>query len=973
MRYLVLIFLLLCITARSQDFSYVHYDARDGLPSKRVYAMCQDRQGFMWFSTDNGICRFDGQNFRTFSTDDGLPDNDIINIFCDDQNRIWLHPYRKDIAFCQHGKIHNRLNDSLLKQLSLSAMLRQVFDDHNGHTWIITDRDISLINPDNSITRISNGSPDELPVYGFADAGKNVWIYLNIKDGTAYHKTVLRKYQNGKAVSESGLDKLIFRNLNHFAGMDHLTGFPVADNEIDLQLKAPVAISRQLKRPNLISVYPLSDSTLMLNKGDGAELYNLISDKTIRYFLKGKTVNRCFRDDEGNIWFSTLDEGVYKLNANAILMLNFADQFGDNPEVYSVTRFNNTILAGLSRSTFASVNRQNYQVNYHSFSPVKTFDRVLEIIPVSENEFICRSDKSFARFTKSLQLSSRFVSPIKSVYINGPYTYSGTFEDTRRWLNNHPEKPEIISKERATAIIEKNDSVYIGTLEELFLLTPSKQLIRMGDRIPAVKDKITALYYAADGVLWVLTYNSGVVAIKDNKLMAHITTRNGLTSNNCHTAFLTDSVLWVGTEKGLNKVMLHKAGFPVTRFTVSDGLPDNVINAVFADSNLVYIGTPSGLSWFDEKNIFSHSRCRIVTENIMADTVQLEPGLASYHLSYRQRNVSFHFRAISLQVAGNIVYTYRLHGLNENWQQTGSETVNFISLPSGSYRFEIYASNRAGISSPVLRIDFTIDQPFWQADWFKALLVAAGIVLIALLFRWQLRRFQRKEREKNQIRQQLFELEQKAKKAQMNPHFIFNCISAIQNFVFTSDVEASNRYISGFAQLIRQTLDNSDKPVVALSEEIRYLQTYLSLEQMRFSGKFSFLIECDPGIYTDYTYLPPMLLQPFIENSIRHGIAYRRDHTGFIRVHFMKTENFLVCTITDNGVGRVKAEQLKSSMHIEFQSKGMSLTQDRLEAIGRFFGKQILLEISDIVDASGEVAGTRVELKFPLELLEKIS
>jgi sensor histidine kinase YesM len=250
------------------------------------------------------------------------------------------------------------------------------------------------------------------------------------------------------------------------------------------------------------------------------------------------------------------------------------------------------------------------------------------------------------------------------------------------------------------------------------------------------------------------------------------------------------------------------------------------------------------------------------------------------------------------------------------------------------------------------------------------LIIAVVILITWLLVARRFRILRKKEQEKMSVQQKLNELEQMALRAQMNPHFIFNCLNSIQNFIITNDLEATNWYLSGFAHLIRQTLDNSEKSTISITNEIKYLERYLELEIMRFGHSFNYSIEVDPCIDTDLVSIPTMILQPYIENSIRHGIRYRENKGGRIDIKFQNSGdgNGFICIIGDNGIGRKKAGELKSKMHVEYQSKGMSLTAERINILNRQLMDPITIEIIDLTDAQNQATGTRIILRFPFSI-----
>ncbi|MBL7724313.1 MAG: histidine kinase [Chitinophagaceae bacterium] len=223
-----------------------------------------------------------------------------------------------------------------------------------------------------------------------------------------------------------------------------------------------------------------------------------------------------------------------------------------------------------------------------------------------------------------------------------------------------------------------------------------------------------------------------------------------------------------------------------------------------------------------------------------------------------------------------------------------------------------------------------------------------------------------KEIETERLKTKMTGLEQKALRAQMNPHFIFNSLNTVQHFIMNKDVEGVNKYLATFAHLVRQTLNNSGQEVIALDDEVKYLETYLSLEKMKSDDRFSYAIEVGETIDQSATFIPGMILQPFVENSIRHGVAYRQNNDGHIRIVISKNGT-LSCRIEDNGVGRKKAGELKTA-GAGFESKGMDITMKRIETINKIYGADIKVQVEDIAGPSGYVEGTKVVVDFPVNM-----
>jgi hypothetical protein len=392
-------------------------------------------------------------------------------------------------------------------------------------------------------------------------------------------------------------------------------------------------------------------------------------------------------------------------------------------------------------------------------------------------------------------------------------------------------------------------------------------------------------------------------------------------------------------------------------------LVSDFINCVYADDSLVYVGTPEGISYFDPDKISQKAPCLLrITDIIVSDRSLLNN--VSFVLPRKQNNIRFEYAGISYRSGGDIAYRYRLSGLDTGWRVTKVNFLNYPILSPGNYTMELQAMNKFGVESEIIRIPFLIEKFWWERVWVRIVAIIAFLVIVGFITNRRIKQVRSREKEKNLLREQVSLLEQMALKAQMNPHFIFNSLNSIQHYVLDKDIVGANKYISGFSRLIRQTLDNSSKSEISIDEEVDYLSQYLELEKIRQADKFSYSINVMPGIlYNGYT-ISPMLLQPFVENSIRHGIRYRSDSDGHIKIDIAEYEEGLRFIIEDNGVGRAVAGEYQSRNPIEYQSKGIALTEQRINLINKNKKEKIEITITDI-NKDGVVAGTKVVMNYP--------
>jgi LytS/YehU family sensor histidine kinase len=265
----------------------------------------------------------------------------------------------------------------------------------------------------------------------------------------------------------------------------------------------------------------------------------------------------------------------------------------------------------------------------------------------------------------------------------------------------------------------------------------------------------------------------------------------------------------------------------------------------------------------------------------------------------------------------------------------------------------------------MLNLRFEVTTPWWQTPWFYAFALSTVIALTWFFVSLRIRQIRKRQMERIRLIERMIESEHVALRAQLNPHFIFNCLSSIQQYIFTRDISSGNKYISSFSRLIRSTLQNSTKAFILLKDEVAYLSGYLALEKLLFEEKMDYHIEVTPELLEGPYLIPPMLIQPFVENSIRHGLRPKMEGKGHIHLSFRKAGDRLEIVVLDNGIGRAQAAKYKPHEHIEYQSKGMSLTADRIRTMNARYKEPVTIDIVDLQDEESKPAGTRVIMEFP--------
>ena len=951
----------LSYSASAQEYSYTHYDISDGLAGSTVYCITQDKDGFIWVGTETGVSRFDGTHFRNYTTIDGLPDVEILEMFSDSKGRVWMAPFQKSICYYYKGKIYNPGNDSLLHNIRLRTNIEHFAEDKDGNILVQEQTALQLIRPNGLVTEIDSIN------------GRPIWNCVAISRSSTGH-FIVQADQQLFNLSEKGfslLSNITFANV--LPGFISINPFGmiwrVTQNYSSIRsFVTGKVVNLPFERIHYrhISFSALDDSLFYSNEFSGAVEYNLHTGRTKR-FLPGKEISRTFRDVTGNLWFTSLGQGLYRLNSDEFKTIRMKEPGMEFSSVSGILKMDGQLLVGDNHNCVFYFSLPDMSLKRRACLTVVSKNRVQYVGHLPKGKLFIASDVGMDECTDEYHQLRYNHLGIKSIFVksNGEVLL-GTFWGVGRFDLKSFRMIDTIWNDRATTVYYCKDTTFIGTLNGLYASAANKPPSYMGEKIPFLQKRISALAESSDGTLWVASYDAGLIGYRDGRVIATISHQQGLTSDICRTILVHDNSLWIGTDKGLNRVRLDQPGYPVAQYTSKDGLGSDIVNSLFADSSSIYVGTPAGLSYFDEAKVDLSEGCRLYLLSLFNSGRERIGDTGHLQLPFTDKHIRLEFAGISYRSVGGITYRYRLLGLDSAWRTTKEAFLEYPTLPSGNYAFQLQATNKFGVSSALLTLPFGVDTPFWQTTWFYGLLLAAFLSLTWLFISLRVAHIRKRENEKERLSQRMMEMEHTALQAQMNPHFIFNCLNSIQQYIFDQDIFAANKYISGFAKLIRATLQNSSKPFISLPDEISYLSGYLSLEKLRFKEKMDYSIEVDQEINDETYIIPPMLIQPYVENSMRHGLRHKAEGKGFITIKFRKAGDRLFVTVEDNGIGRKKAGSFKTREHIEYQSKGMSLTADRIRMMNAKYNDSILIDVIDLEDDTGRSTGTRVIMELPL-------
>ncbi|MEM1218300.1 MAG: histidine kinase [Bacteroidota bacterium] len=929
---------------QNQELYLRHYTLSDGLPSSEVHDILEDKEGYIWLSTDHGLARFDGHQFQVYTNNEGLWDNTVFDLREDEQGRIWFACYSGGLGYVEHGKVYpHPANDSLLQ------LLGDQYIDH-------------FLPLPNGNVRFTVGLSNILipQVYELSLEGA---IHIVPSQGR-FLKDQLREVRNVPAYSSvhQYLQRENFfweEKRNYLEVDDQYTVFGTRQDAYFLDHQNQILDSFPDQILNL--VFAKEPSGAVWLAGYGARRYppGKLGGNEYQEILSNQSVTDIHTDQFGNTWFSTLEDGVFMLPCTNIKTLELGNPL--------VTRKVTTLGLWRNQLWIGTYNGQLF-----SWSEAMSLRQYKTNTIASMNDLESLSDTSLLVTNKALWSGNSFVGiPFdqkinsKSLSLNseGVVAYGGM----HGWGTFQLEGTEVIplhvsyNLSRVFSLeFQGTDSLWIGSDDGLFLSIDST-VQDLSLVFPATKIRITDIQPLSDGSVLVGTKGEGVLWLNPHTGAFRTIEKPLINSNfiKC-LAVSPDGDLWIGSNRGVNWFSdFQNLGLesPMSLSSAEGLRSEEILDMEFFEG-AVWFATSRGLCLLDDRvqePALSTPQLHILGVELQDSLRSIGPDLK---FSHTQTDLTFHFIGLFYQSPERVNYQFRLLGYDDDWQTTQNRQAAYTNLPPGNYTFEVQTLDpfRANPST-AKAASFTILPHFTQTLWFKVL---CWIVLFGSIWgAWSI--WYRRQKKKNQLREQVLRSEQKALRAQINPHFVFNAMNSIQLFISENDQHNALTYLSRFSRLIRRILEHSKRSWISLEEEIEGLKAYLELEKLRFGEKFQFQIDVASDLVSFDLLVPSMAIQPFLENAIWHGLMPSAN-IGILKMNFQREGGYLVCRIRDNGIGRAAAAKIpRKKKHAPM---GVKNVEERLELMNDISNTSMYLEIIDHTGEHGEAEGTEVILYF---------
>ncbi|WP_246109098.1 sensor histidine kinase [Seonamhaeicola algicola] len=934
------------------------------LPDVEFYDIIEDHQHYIWLAADKGLFRYNGTTYERFSHPE-QKSNSLFQLILDKKNRLWCINIYGQIFYVENDKLKLFYDASKLVNGQLAP-----YEINNEHITLFTVTGIYIIDLQTKEVNklfggmcIGNSKINEIN-YTFAISFENnlerhrIYKFNKKKSTKIFEITSLKRIQSPKLFA---FNNVVFFTHKSLKGNVLYAINP--KNNIFTKLKTP----KQIYNETIYGLLNIENNYWFLTSS-GVFIYGFENEIFTfkEQLFKTESITDVQVDFNKNYWFTTLDNGVFvspNLNIRRVELLNL-----DSKITASVALQNNQFVLGTNDGKLLFYNHnqliKTLQLPGKKIIGKLFFDAQNDKLIVSIN-----ASESFVvnpKNDKILDVNNRFSVAKTFSKIDNNTMFYGNYRQGIVYKNpfNNP-KQQILKESRVKASVVSNNHLFVSYIDGLYKY--NTQTFNAEEITFNAKSLLVNTLTKTNGTVWVATQHNGLLKYENNTLKpSGINLPENLQINAIHADGL---VLWISTDAGL--FQYHTKTHQLKLLSAQDGL-NTAVNDFLILKNQIIVSLPKAFYALPKSDAlfkdFKTAKVRVEAVKINdRDTLVA----TNYKLPHHLNKIDMSFNSNGFQSNQHVSYQYRVKEIDTSWQNIPLNThfVTFNSLSSGTYTFELKAQNlsakEAVFAAP---ISFVITKPFWETYWFYGLVIATIIGLVWLYFRWRLQQKEAQriaEVDKILIDKKITNLRLENLRSQMNPHFIFNALNSIQDYIISNEKELASSYLVKFSRLIRMYLDYSQQNEITLEEELNALKLYLELEKVRFEDELEYTISVDNQLKTKQIKVPSLFIQPYVENALKHGLLHKlNDRKLHIEAKIIQ-QNKLEITVEDNGIGRAQSEKLKrpNQQHKPFATKA---NEERVHLYKNKLKRDIAITTNDLYDENDVAAGTKVVITMPI-------
>jgi ligand-binding sensor domain-containing protein len=999
---------------------------RSGLPFNTMSSIVQDKQGFIWIGSADGLARYDGYSFITIPRQKGESAGVVLSpvtaLAVDKSGLLWIG---------QLGGLMSRLNP-ITEEITTFKLpdgedktIQTIFCDSKGVVWCFMAHaglyrfdgksEFKFVSALNNFPQNASAPP---LAYNSATSfyeGKDYTFWVTSSNGLYQFDPSTSTFKHHSPLSSDFNIPTPTHQLlpEGDQGVWCSTyGLGLMYYDIDKRKYQSYQYQKGPVGTNNI-IYGIANKTedelWIATSGNGLGVFNKRTRKFSFYHEgslegNGPVCTSMLIDKLGTVW-ALSDKGLMKwyTSENHFLFNKLKVTRTDNHDYYGVSdvfedKATGRKIIGTSYAdglhVFDSVGRETI-IPFDVHPAAEPFLIVTDLMRTRDGRILMTSRDYLYELTSNNKLikisgpNSTLPADKPAYFIRMSQAANGDiwiassrnglihFDATlKKWERLHTKNTPAFTDDRITRLgWDKQKSLWVAhhrTGVSRFDPNENKWAHfkhAEGDSTSLVSNLLSDMIVTLSGDVWIATLEGLSRYHEPSNSFINYTTQRGLPSQTIYDIASDDeNNIWAMGNKGL--MMIPSGDGQIQQYGYEQGLEG--VYAAFlvrrGTEGKMYACTYRGYFTFHPATILKHKReaSSIIITDVKKENASVAPALLkkTIPLNFDDNSITIEFAALNF-LGNQNVYRYKMMGLNQEWRETTNHSVTYSSLPPGNYIFEVAL---AGGMAYATALKIEVATPVWRQLWFRLLMVAIGLSGIFLVYKIRTQQIRKEEKLKAQFKQQLAEAETKALKAQMSPHFIFNSLNSINRYIIKAEPEKASLYLTKFSKLIRLILDNSNLKVISLEQELIALKLYIELEALRFNEKFTYSLTVNPELSPMSIGVPPMIIQPFIENAIWHGLLHK-ETPGHLDVSLERFGSGLKCTITDDGVGRKRAAELRSKTVNKEKSYGMQITRDRLNMLNGGGGVSNV-EIIDLMDDVGNAQGTKVIVKIMAAELE---
>lgn len=982
-----LIFSIFQLFSIAQVYNFQYLNSKNGLPQSQAYAICFDNREFAWLGTQGGgIAVYNGESTEYITQENGLISNRIYDlkwidslIFCASKGGVTILntsgtikssiPFKnaEELAQCiisfnktiwvgSNKGLYTLINDKLIPKLAFADLqINSFFIEENDKLWVCSNKGIwqanQPVNRLNSARGLRNENVTSVvandKIWIISTYGSGLWYYdkhkvkrlpnVEILNNTIIHSICVQGNKLWIATMNKGLFML---NLSTNNLTQYTTEQGLSNNHV-----------RTLKTDYWGNLW-------IGTSGGGVSIFNNSPFVTYNKSngLYSNYIYSVLKDKKKNLWVSTQGLGVQKINDTSSVLYNVENGFKSVKSRAIYEDSQNRIWLGTEGEGLSIVE------NILGIDTIYNFKRTNGL---GSDWVKCFAENARRRLMYLGSANGMYQARLKVENV-GLLNFSKIKNDLSNARINdlkwHKQLDLLLfASNKGVGYVKKNKVVFFSSESGFRNVVFMDSVIYCG----SIDMGVLEINYINDS-----TFNSSWLSKEE-----------GLRSNNIYQLSIDGDYLWVGSEKGLSQWSITKR--TVNHFGYDEGFEgvETNVNATFKDAEgQIWFGTTDGLYVYSAGS--GYDSLQKLPPKVYFDDIQLfyeslenTVYAAKYKngenvvLDYTDNHIGFSVKGHHFTFQNKIKYRWKLEGVDTKWSPSSTnKTATFSNLKPGAYKMLVQASidNEWGMNP--ISFEFSILTPIWQKRWFILTYIILSILIIGFVIFTIIKRQRKKNRaivEKIELEKSVLELEQKALRLQMNPHFIFNVLNSIHHLIILNDSSKARYALSKFSKLMRQVLENSREKLVSIDDEMEMIQNYVQLEKLTGQIDFEFNINIDEMVDTNELVLPPLMVQPFIENAIIHGFK-NIDYSGIISVSFvLESDNYLVCLIEDNGSGRANAGRQKAQQGQYHKSTALQVTQERLANLNNSKGQKDF-NIEDLFSENNQPIGTRITIRLKL-------